>query len=246
MPSITTSAVAGSRVRRTVLAVAKPIAFAVLLWLASAAGAVPIPGTPVPITLQTFVVMVAALTMDWRQAGAAVALYLAAGAAGLPVFAGGSSTAALFGPSAGFLIGFLPGVIVTAWLKGSSRRAIAAHHAAGSSTPTAFTASTARSIAAYAAPGSDDAADRTDLAASVADAAASRPIVFALTFLRYFAAAMVGCVAVVYVFGFAVQAALTGAPLPAIILASVPFIIGDVVKSFVASLTVSVAVALRR
>nr|WP_236023670.1 biotin transporter BioY [Bifidobacterium miconis] len=228
MPSITTSAVAGSRARRTVLAVAKPIAFAVLLWLASAAGAVPIPGTPVPITLQTFVVMVAALTMDWRQAGAAVALYLAAGAAGLPVFAGGSSTAALFGPSAGFLLGFLPGVIVTAWLKGASRRTVAAHHAAAGSADIA------------------DAADRADLAASVADAAASRPLVFALTFLRYFAAAMVGCVAVVYVFGFAVQAALTGAPLPAIILASMPFIIGDVVKSAVASLTVAAAVALHR
>nr|WP_274619248.1 biotin transporter BioY [Bifidobacterium amazonense] len=203
MPSITTSAASNSRVRRTALAVAKPVAFAVLLWLASAAGAVPIPGTPVPITLQTFVVMVAALTMDWRQAGAAVALYLAAGAAGLPVFAGSSSTAALLGPSAGFLIGFLPGVIATALLKGTVRRTVDAH-----------------------------------------PAAAAR--VFALTSLRYFAAAMIGCVAVVYVFGFAVQAVLTGAPLPAIILASMPFIIGDVVKSAVASLVVAGAASLRR
>ncbi|KAA8818392.1 biotin transporter BioY [Bifidobacterium vespertilionis] len=94
--------------------------FAALLWGAAAAGEIPIPGTPVPITLQTFVVMLAALTLNWREAGASVTLYLLAGAAGLPVFAGGASTAALVGPSAGFLIGFLPGVIVTALLKGSA------------------------------------------------------------------------------------------------------------------------------
>lgn len=108
--------------RRAIITIGKPIVFALLLWAASAAGAVPIPGTPVPITLQTFVVMVAALAMSWRQTAAAIALYLAAGAVGLPVFAGGTSTAAFFGPSAGFLIGFLPAAIVTAWLKGDARR----------------------------------------------------------------------------------------------------------------------------
>ena len=87
-------------------AVLKSTLFAVLLAAASMAGAVPIPGTPVPITLQTFVVMLAALMLPWKQAGAAVLMYLAAGAAGLPVFAGGASTMALVGPSAGFLIGF--------------------------------------------------------------------------------------------------------------------------------------------
>ena len=39
----------------TLGSVLKPTLFAVLMWAASAAGAVPIPGTPVPITLQTFV-----------------------------------------------------------------------------------------------------------------------------------------------------------------------------------------------
>lgn len=65
-------------------AVLKSTLFAVLLAAASMAGAVPIPGTPVPITLQTFVVMLAALMLPWKQAGAAVLMYLAAGAAGLP------------------------------------------------------------------------------------------------------------------------------------------------------------------
>ena len=102
-------------------AVLKSTLFAVLLAAASMAGAVPIPGTPVPITLQTFVVMLAALMLPWKQAGAAVFMYLAAGAAGLPVFAGGASTMALVGPSAGFLIGFLPAAVVTSQLKGKAR-----------------------------------------------------------------------------------------------------------------------------
>ena len=101
-------------------AVLKSTLFAVLLAAASMAGAVPIPGTPVPITLQTFVVMLAALMLPWKQAGAAVLMYLAAGAAGLPVFAGGASTMALVGPSAGFLIGFLPAAVVTSLLKGKA------------------------------------------------------------------------------------------------------------------------------
>ena len=97
-----------SLARRIVAASWKPVLFAVLMWLSAAAGEIPIPGTPVPITLQTFVVMLAGLMLPWRQAGAAVATYLAAGAVGLPVFAGGTSTLALVGPSAGFLFGFLP------------------------------------------------------------------------------------------------------------------------------------------
>ncbi|MCC2774421.1 biotin transporter BioY, partial [Phocaeicola vulgatus] len=55
--------------RRIVAASWKPALFAVLMWLSAAAGAIPIPGTPVPITLQTFVVMLAGLMLPWRQAG---------------------------------------------------------------------------------------------------------------------------------------------------------------------------------
>ena len=75
-----------SLARRIVAASWKPVLFAVLMWLSAAAGEIPIPGTPVPITLQTFVVMLAGLMLPWRQAGAAVATYLAAGAVGLPVW----------------------------------------------------------------------------------------------------------------------------------------------------------------
>lgn len=110
-----------SLARRIVAASWKPVLFAVLMWLSAAAGEIPIPGTPVPITLQTFVVMLAALMLPWKQAGAAMLMYLEAGAVGLPVFAGGASTMALVGPSAGFLIGFLPAAIVTSLLKGEAR-----------------------------------------------------------------------------------------------------------------------------
>ena len=63
-----------SLARRIVAASWKPVLFAVLMWLSAAAGEIPIPGTPVPITLQTFVVMLAGLMLPWRQAGAAVGI----------------------------------------------------------------------------------------------------------------------------------------------------------------------------
>ncbi|PLS25291.1 biotin transporter BioY [Bifidobacterium imperatoris] len=125
----TSVAATSSLVRRIIAASWKPVLFTVLLWLSAAAGEIPIPGTPVPITLQTFVVMLAGLMLTWRQAGSALALYIAAGAIGLPVFAGGASTMALVGPSAGFIFGFLPGVVVIALLRGKADTSSAAHAA---------------------------------------------------------------------------------------------------------------------
>ncbi|KFI59423.1 biotin transporter BioY [Bifidobacterium gallicum] len=95
---------------------------ALLLWAATAAGRIPVPGTPVPITLQTFVVMMMALLLGWRNALASVVLYLTAGACGLPVFSGGMSIAALIGPSCGFLYGFVPAVVVTGLLASRKSR----------------------------------------------------------------------------------------------------------------------------
>lgn len=62
---------------------------------------------PVPVTLQSFAVILAgALLGPWRG-GLAVALYLLLGMAGLPVFSGGAAGAAVFaGPSAGYLFAF--------------------------------------------------------------------------------------------------------------------------------------------
>ncbi|MGN0109089.1 MAG: biotin transporter BioY [Bifidobacterium sp.] len=120
-PSAALTSAAPTTARRLLRSAGMSLLFALLLWAAAAAGRIPIPGTPVGITLQTFVLMLAALSLDWREAGGAVVLYLLAGAAGLPVFSGGMSTLALVGPSAGFLFGFLPGVIVTSLLKGKAR-----------------------------------------------------------------------------------------------------------------------------
>jgi biotin transport system substrate-specific component len=72
---------------------------------------VQVPFYPVPMTMQTFVVLVLGMTLGWRLGGAAVLLYLAEGAAGLPVFANtperGVGLAYMLGPTGGFLVGFL-------------------------------------------------------------------------------------------------------------------------------------------
>jgi len=62
---------------------------------------------PVPVTLQTFAVLLAGAVLGPWRGTAAVGLYLAVGAAGLPVFAGGTGGLAAFvGPSGGYLLAF--------------------------------------------------------------------------------------------------------------------------------------------
>lgn len=72
---------------------------------------VSIPFYPVPLTMQTFVVIGLGLALGPRMAAAAVGLYLLQGAAGLPVFAGtpakGIGLAYMTGPTGGYLVGFL-------------------------------------------------------------------------------------------------------------------------------------------
>ncbi|WP_314686133.1 biotin transporter BioY [uncultured Bifidobacterium sp.] len=100
----------------------RSLLFAVLLAASTAVGAVPVPGTPVPVTMQTFVLMLAGLLLPVGEAVSATVMYLSAGSLGLPVFAGGGSTASLVGPSAGFLLGFLPAVLVMAAIAGGRDR----------------------------------------------------------------------------------------------------------------------------
>ena len=69
--------------------------------------AIPVPWTPVPITGQTFAVLLTGAVLGARRGFLAQALYLAEGAAGGPVFAGGAAgVAKLMGPTAGYLIAF--------------------------------------------------------------------------------------------------------------------------------------------
>ncbi len=80
--------------------------FAALVAVCALLPAINVNG-PVPITLQTVGVLLSGAVLGARRGFLAVLLYVAAGAAGLPVFSGGASgLAVLQGPSAGYLIGF--------------------------------------------------------------------------------------------------------------------------------------------
>jgi biotin transport system substrate-specific component len=69
--------------------------------------AIPLPFSPVPVTGQTFAVLLAGAVLGARRAFLAQALYLAEGAAGLPVFAGMAGGAhVLLGPTGGYLLAF--------------------------------------------------------------------------------------------------------------------------------------------
>lgn len=92
-----------------------PLAGAVAIALASLVR-IDLPFTPVPITGQTFAVVLWGLLFGSRQGASAAIAYLAAGALGAPVFAGFMSLTALWGPTAGYLIGFIPGAYVAGFL----------------------------------------------------------------------------------------------------------------------------------
>ncbi len=83
------------------------VAGSVLIALAARV-ALPLPFTPVPVTGQTFAVLLVGALLGSRRGALSVGLYLAEGALGLPVFAGGASgTARLLGPTGGYLLGFV-------------------------------------------------------------------------------------------------------------------------------------------
>jgi len=65
-----------------------------------------LPFTPVPVTGQVFCVLLAGAVLGARLGFVSQVEYLAAGAAGLPVFAHGGGPAALLGPTGGYLVGF--------------------------------------------------------------------------------------------------------------------------------------------
>jgi biotin transport system substrate-specific component len=75
-----------------------------------------VPFWPVPMTMQTFVVLMLGVAYGWRLAGATVLLYLAQGALGLPVFATGAGPAYMAGPTGGYLVGFLLSAVAVGWL----------------------------------------------------------------------------------------------------------------------------------
>mgnify|MGYP001388885508 CR=1 FL=1 len=75
-----------------------------------------VPFWPVPMTMQTFVVFLIAMTYSVRLSFFTLMLYLFEGAIGLPVFATGGGIAYLVGPTAGYLYGMTLSVVVISYL----------------------------------------------------------------------------------------------------------------------------------
>ncbi len=107
---------------------ARPIRLAILALAGSAlltlSAKVQVWPGPVPVTMQTFVILVLGMTYGWRLGGATLLLYLAEGAIGLPVFAKGGGIAYFSGPTGGYLVGFVLAAVAAGWLaeRGWDRR----------------------------------------------------------------------------------------------------------------------------
>ncbi|WP_345750031.1 biotin transporter BioY [Microbacterium rhizophilus] len=87
--------------------------FAAIVIVLGIAGQIPLP-TGVPVTLQTLGVMLAGIVLGPLRGAAAVLVVIVLAAVGLPVLTGGSGGLGVFvGPTVGYLIGWVPGVIVT-------------------------------------------------------------------------------------------------------------------------------------
>ncbi len=95
---------AGTRVKSVLIALIGTI-------LLAASSKIKIPFYPVPMTMQTLVVLLLGITLGWKLGVATVALYLFEGIIGLPVFSGspekGAGLIYFTVPTMGYLIGFL-------------------------------------------------------------------------------------------------------------------------------------------
>lgn len=97
-----TVAGAGTRAPGVILGI---LGFAALTAI-GARLSVPLPGTAIPMTMQPVAVLLAGAILGSRAGAASQVAYLAAGAAGLPVFAAGGGAAYLLGPTGGYLLAF--------------------------------------------------------------------------------------------------------------------------------------------
>jgi biotin transport system substrate-specific component len=116
--NVATAELVPDRTARRVMAVA---AFALATALAAYVR-VPVPFSPVPITLQTMVVILSGVMLGPRLGAASQLAYLAMGIAGLPVFAAGIGVAALFGHTGGYLLAFPAAAFVAGTLARPGRR----------------------------------------------------------------------------------------------------------------------------
>ena len=99
--------------------------YAIIIFLGSillaVSSKIKVPFYPVPMTMQTFVVVLIGITLGWKLGLATVFAYLFEGAIGLPVFAGtpekGIGFAYFMGPTGGYLFGFLVAAFVAGYFK---------------------------------------------------------------------------------------------------------------------------------
>ncbi len=126
--TLLTNAVSGARMGAAIR-VASVVLFAVLT-AAAAQVSIPLPFTPVPLTLQPMVVLLGGAVLGARLGMAAQVLYLLAGIAGLPVFAASpvlpQGVLRLLGPTGGYLMSYPFAAFVAGWLaeRGLDRRYI--------------------------------------------------------------------------------------------------------------------------
>src|ERR1700730_14682261 len=94
------------------------IAAANILLALCAHIAIPLPWTPVPITGQTFGVLLVAVLLGARRGALTLGLYLLEGIAGLPVFQpyGLRGAARFLGPTAGYLLAYTPAAFIAGWI----------------------------------------------------------------------------------------------------------------------------------
>lgn len=107
--------------------VALAVVGSLALWVSAK---IQVPFYPVPMTMQTFMVLVIGMAFGWRLGAATILLYLAEGALGLPVFANsperGIGFAYMVGPTGGYLLGFVVSAAVVGFLgqKGWDRNVV--------------------------------------------------------------------------------------------------------------------------
>lgn len=82
----------------------------------------PLPFSPVPVTLQTLFLYLAAGILEARLSALAALAYIMLGAFGLPAFAGGGGLLYIIGPTGGYLMGFLPAAAIISYLVNSRER----------------------------------------------------------------------------------------------------------------------------
>lgn len=119
---MTTPSLLAARLPSRRLTLVGVVGFAAAVAAASQV-AIPMPGTPVPFTLQPMLVVLAGMWLGPAAGAASMLLYLAAGASGLPVFTpiGAPGVARLFGPTGGYLFAYPAAAFVAGLLAARAR-----------------------------------------------------------------------------------------------------------------------------